>query len=272
MINKTIRYEVGILFLVILISGCSEVKDEKIPTQTVISVHGEGFANPASNNFHAAYIRNNNYDLQMCKSCHGSTYTGGTSGQSCNTCHNKQGGPENCTVCHGSVNAAPPKDLSGNISPTFRGVGAHQKHVLGGILGAPVACKECHVVPTELNSSGHIDGTPHAELRFDSASVFFRSNAQYNASNVSCNNTYCHGNFNGGNQNATIAWNDTAASAVACGTCHGDVTKATLAEKAFPKTGHPAIGSSNCNQCHSRTVNASLAIIDPSRHMNGVVD
>jgi predicted CxxxxCH...CXXCH cytochrome family protein len=265
-------YAIGFIFAAFLLSGCSEVKDEKIPTQTVISVHGEGFTNPASNNFHAEYIRSNNYDLQTCKSCHGSAYSGGTSGQSCNTCHNKQGGPENCTVCHGSVNAAPPKDLSGNISPTFRGVGAHQKHVLGGILGAPVACKECHAVPTELTSAGHIDATQHAEVRFDSASVFFRSNAQYSATTVSCNNTYCHGNFNGGNQNVTIAWNDTSTAAVACGTCHGDVTKTTLAEKAFPKTGHPAIGSLNCNQCHSRTVNASLAIIDPSRHMNGVVD
>jgi hypothetical protein len=78
------------------------------------------------------------------------TFTGGTTGQSCNTCHNKPNGPENCTTCHGSVNAAPPKDLSDNISPASRGVGAHQKHLLGGIIGKAVACTECHTVPATL--------------------------------------------------------------------------------------------------------------------------
>lgn len=270
--NKYFQYSLIVFCASLIIAGCSEVKDEKVPVQTVISVHGEGFLNPVSSNFHALYIRDNNYDIQTCKTCHGATYNGGTSGQSCNTCHNKQGGPENCTTCHGSVNAAPPKDLSNNISPSFRGVGAHQKHVLGGIIGAPVSCNECHKVPQKITDAGHIDISTHAEIMFDSTSKFFKSNAVYSAANVSCNNTYCHGNFSGGNQNVTIAWNVVSGSATACGTCHGDITKTTLEEKAFPKTGHPAIGTLKCNQCHSRTVNASMVIIDPSKHMNGVVD
>jgi predicted CxxxxCH...CXXCH cytochrome family protein len=274
MMNKYLTYGFSLICASIVLIGCSELKEEKVPTQSVISVHGEGFTNPASENFHAVYIRSNNYDIQTCKTCHGPTYSGGTSGQSCNTCHSKPGGPENCTVCHGSVNAAPPKDLSDNSSPSSRSVGAHQKHLLGGIIGAPVACKECHAVPSQLLSAGHLDASLHAEVNFDSTTKFFRSNAQYisGSTNGTCSNTYCHGNFNGGNQNVTMTWSDTSASATACGTCHGDVTKSTLAEKAFPKSGHPEIGTAACVQCHAAVINANMAIINPSRHINGGID
>ncbi|MEW5799153.1 MAG: cytochrome c3 family protein [Bacteroidota bacterium] len=270
--KKNFTYSIVVLVASLLVIGCSELKEEKIPTQTVVSIHGDGFTNPSSANFHAKYIQSKNFDITTCRQCHGLTYDGGTANTSCNTCHNKQDGPENCTTCHGSVNAAPPKDLADNTSPTVRSVGAHQKHILGGLLGAPVACKECHAVPTKLYDAGHIDNTQFAEVRFDSTSAMFRSNAVYSAANVSCTNTYCHGNRNGGNLNVTMTWTDTTAAATACGTCHGDVTKTTLAEKAFPQSGHPAIGSYTCVQCHGSVINASMAIINPSKHMNGKID
>lgn len=261
---------IGLLSFILI--GCSERKDDKPLTASVISVHGEGFSNPASSNFHAKFIKTNNYNLQQCQSCHGFDYSGGTTGQTCNTCHNKPNGPENCTTCHGSVNAAPPKDLSGNISPTSRAVGAHQKHYLSSTLHAGISCNECHKTPATFTSVGHIDSSPNAEVRFDSTSMFHKSNAIYNAANVSCANTYCHGNFNGGN-NLTVTWNDTSSSVAACGTCHGDATKATIKEKAFPTSGHTAATiTSDCSICHSRTVNSSLAIINPSNHVNGKVD
>ncbi|NUN70561.1 MAG: cytochrome c3 family protein [Bacteroidetes bacterium] len=258
----------------LMLSSCSELQEEKVPTESTVSVHGKGFADASSANFHAAYVRNNKYDLTLCQSCHGNDFSGGTTGQSCNTCHNKPNGPENCTTCHGSVNAAPPNDLVGNSATTVRGVGAHQKHLLGGTLGAAVPCATCHVVPASLASAGHLDATPNAEVRFDTTSATYRSGASYAAANATCSNTYCHGNFNGGNGNVTMAWAGTGGStSTACGTCHGDVTKATLKEKAFPVTGHTAASiTSDCSTCHSRTVNASLAIIDPSKHMNGQVD
>jgi predicted CxxxxCH...CXXCH cytochrome family protein len=263
-----------VLSFTLIIGACSELKEEKSPTQGNISVHGVGFAIANSENSHTKFLQNNGWNTQTCKSCHGFSYDGGTSGQSCNTsaCHNKQNGPENCTTCHGSVNAAPPKDLSNNISPTFRGVGAHQKHLLGGILGAAVSCNECHKVPTTISAIGHIDATNHAEVRFDSTSAVFVSNASYNAANVSCANTYCHGNFNGGN-NLTVTWNGTSSTVTECGSCHGDVTKTTLKEKAFPKTGHTAATvTADCWTCHGAVVNSSMAIIDPSKHVNGRIN
>lgn len=274
MMNTTLRFGTLALVAALLLGGCAETKEDKAPTTPEVSVHGAGFADVSSANFHATYIQGKNFDLSLCKTCDGGDFSGGTSGKSCNTCHSKPGGPENCTVCHGSVNAAPPFDLAGNVSPASRAVGAHQVHLLGGIIGAKVACTECHVVPAALTAAGHIDNTLHAEVRFDSSSVFYKADAVFSGSGTTatCSNTYCHGNFPGGNGNVTMTWSDTDPDAAACGTCHGDVTKATLAEKAFPKSGHPAIGSMTCNQCHSRTVNNLAQIIDPSRHVNGVVD
>jgi predicted CxxxxCH...CXXCH cytochrome family protein len=264
-INLTLIVAAGFF----LLSGCSEKKDNAPVTQSNVSVHGVGFTDPASPNFHAKTVQAKNYDLQLCQSCHGTTYAGGTTGQSCNTCHNKTGGPENCTTCHGSVNAAPPKDLADHTSPTFKGVGAHQKHLSGGLLGTAVACRECHTVPAMFLASGHIDATPGAEVRFDSTSLMFRSNAVYTSSNAKCSNSYCHGNFTGGNS-GTMTWTDTSSTVVACGTCHGDVTKTTLKEKAFPKTGHTFVtASADCWTCHSEVVNSSMTIINPSRHVNG---
>lgn len=259
----------------LLLVGCSETKDSAPAAQTAVTVHGIGFADPASANFHAKAVQAKNYELKECRSCHGADYAGGITGQSCKTCHSKPGGPENCTTCHGGVNAAPPKDLTDHISPTFRGVGAHQKHVLGGSLGAAVACADCHSVPAALSSAGHIDASAHAEVRFDSTSAMFASGSvvTQGAATVTCNNTYCHGNFNGGNLNNTMTWTDTTSAAVACGTCHGDNTKATNKEKAFPKTNHSFVAStSNCETCHADVVskvNNDIVITTPSRHMNG---
>lgn len=273
MMNKNFKYGLSVLAAVLFIAGCSELKEEKIPTQTEVSIHGVGFTDPSSANFHGKYIQSKNYDLTLCQSCHGTDYSGGKTNQSCNTCHNKQSGPENCTTCHGSVNAAPPEDLSDNNSPLMRGVGMHQKHVMGGLLGAPVACKECHTTPVKVSDAGHIDNSPNAEVKFDSTFGFSGSSGIYNASNVSCTNTYCHGNFNGGNLNRTMTWTNTDTSATACGTCHGDVTKATLKEKAFPKTGHTSADvTSDCSTCHRAVVDANLNIINSARHINGGID
>ncbi len=259
----------------VLLVGCSETKNDKPPTQTVVSVHGEGFANITSSNFHAKYIQSKKYDIQTCKQCHGGDFSGGTANVSCITCHYKPGGPENCTTCHGSVNPAPPKGLAGNTQT----VGAHQKHLLGGIIGAAVSCTECHVVPAKISDPGHLDASAGAEIRFNPTSVFYRSNANYG--NGSCANTYCHGNFTNGNLNVTMTWTDTSSAAAQCGTCHGDVTKTDPEDIARPKSiaqggTHPdRIINGNvwkCYQCHNSVVDANLVIKNISRHINGRID
>ena len=266
-------------FVVILsgLFGCSERKEDTPLVQSTASVHGKGFTDVSSANFHGKFIQTKNYDLQLCQTCHGADYTGGTTSQTCMTCHFKSGGPENCGTCHGNsnTNPAPPKGLYGSTL----NVGAHQKHILGSsLVGAAVSCNECHFVPTAVKNPGHIDGDGRAEVWFNANSVFHTSAAAYSSSNGTCANTYCHGNFKGGN-NVTVTWNDASTTVAECGTCHGDVTQSdpdpvvNLKKKAFPKTGHTfVLVTADCSSCHREVVNASMIIIDPSKHVNGTIN
>jgi ferredoxin len=76
-----------------------------------------------------------------------------------------------------------------------------------------------------------------------------------------------------------MTWTDTSATGAGCGSCHGDVTKSTLAEKALPKTvstggTHPDVDLSQhtCSYCHGRVINSSMEFVDLSKHINGKVD
>jgi predicted CxxxxCH...CXXCH cytochrome family protein len=89
----------------------------------------------------------------------------------------------------------------------------------------------------------------------------------YDSALLQCSNTYCHGNFKNANPAFSPSWTDTTAAATACGTCHGDTSKPTLAERARPGGSHPV--STNCVGCHGAVVDASLKIIDKAKHMNG---
>lgn len=258
--------------------------------------HPDGIVTPSSPNFHGKLIAANNWSLAQCKKCHGTDYTGGISGQTCLSCHNKANGPENCTTCHGSsTSPAPPVDLSGNTSPTVRGVGAHQIHLTGG--GAfsqlTIQCNTCHVVPASFAAPSHIDiSQPYATVRIDTTGTIggtktnvvgtaglapyapslgtFIPNPTYSSATIKCSNTYCHGDFKNGNPTNTPAWNDT--SAAACGTCHGDITKTTPGDRALPKTaanGGTHSPATTCFACHADVVDANYKIINPAKHMNG---
>jgi predicted CxxxxCH...CXXCH cytochrome family protein len=122
---------------------------------------------------------------------------------------------------------------------------------------------------------GHVDTPSPAEVQFEgtlSSKTTAGRTPTYNADMLACSNTYCHGNFKNGNTNYTLVWNANSISAAACGTCHGDPSKATNAEKALPKTSanggtHP--NNLACSNCHGNVVNSSGNIISASKHMNG---
>ncbi len=130
-----------------------------------------------------------------------------------------------CDVCHGGDGqAAPPPDLDGNRGVAAIGVGAHLAHVNGTHrLSAPVACAECHQVPTSIGAPGHIDpapaevfphplvglaGTDGAEPRWDRASA-------------TCADVYCHGATlaDASARERTPVW--TKRGGAVCGSCHG---------------------------------------------------
>jgi predicted CxxxxCH...CXXCH cytochrome family protein len=189
--------------------------------------------------------------------------------------------PYDCTSCHGSINAAPPKDLSGHTSISSPGVGVHQSHLLAShSVSVAVACNECHTVPKSANDTGHLDVTPGAEVTFQGdvvssnlAALAGSAHPAYSHMTLKCDNTYCHGYFPNGNKTAP-SWTDGSGQYRACGSCHGDVTKSTTGDRALPKTSltggfHPS--NTNCSQCHSRTINASYQL-NALRHINGQID
>jgi predicted CxxxxCH...CXXCH cytochrome family protein len=250
-----------------------------------IGVHREGIVDPVSDNFHGKYIKNNNWEMRTCQPCHGEKYAGGLVSPTCNDCHTYLGGPENCTTCHGgSTSNAPPKDLNGNTSTSERGVGAHQAHLQENSIGKMLRCTECHNVPGGVYTPGHIDSDNRAEVvmnnplanlltndpstsEYDPSLPLFEPDPLYNSSTLSCSNTYCHGNFKNGNLNNIVVWTDPASAE--CGTCHGNATSP------LPKTNseggsHP--GSTNCSICHSGVVDADLNIINPSKHIDGLLN
>ena len=285
---KNLQPAHSVITLVALIAailvGCSDLKDPLPDVSTAsLSVHPDGWITPASANFHGKSIREDNWDMRDCQPCHGRLFDGGISKASCRTCHTKPGGPENCTTCHGSVNNAPPPDLSNRTDRAVKSVGAHQTHVSGTSFAAAVSCAECHSVPSTVYDPGHVDSESPAEVVFNAGLSTMRTGVvpggprvtphpSYDPTTAKCSNTYCHGAFVNGNGDFTPVWNDASGAQMACGTCHGDVTKTSAADRALPKTAarggtHPNYTA--CYICHADVVDANVKIINSSKHING---
>ncbi|HWP83182.1 MAG TPA: CxxxxCH/CxxCH domain-containing protein [Bacteroidota bacterium] len=270
-----IRFALAAMCLV-FVAACSELRDD-LPSASSAErkIHPAGWKDTASGEFHGTAVRQAKWEMKSCQSCHGQNYRGGVSGISCTTCHTDAGGPESCSTCHGSTNPAPPRDISKNTATSARGVGAHQTHIRGTTRAANAVCTDCHKVPSSTYEAGHLDSELPAEVEF----LGFRSSKSttgftptYSSATGTCSNNYCHGNFTNGNPTNAVTWSGFASTAAACGTCHGDPNKATLAERALPKTSanggtHPDL--TNCSTCHGDVVNASLSFVNPSKHING---
>lgn len=263
--------------------NCSEVEDEITQAPTLQGVHIEGFATVGSNDFHGKYLKENKWDLETCQKCHASNYSGGPSKVSCLTCHPTASGPEACNTCHGvfsnPLRAAPPRDLSGNFETTARGVGAHTSHLYETKISNGVSCFECH--PSKLNSTdgfvkAHIDEFP-AEIEFGHFASSGSSKPIYNA-DLTCSNTYCHGNFEfskaeSANQwaysdsvivgaNFNPIWNKVDGTQAACGTCHGKDGTPT-------PTGHfGSFTAEQCINCHASAFNED-GTLNKFAHLNG---
>jgi len=273
--------------------GVTKVGCNTMDCHPSISVHVEGIIDPTSENFHGNYIKNIQWDMLSCQNCHGVKYDGGDFeypdgsplSPSCLDCHTYPGGPENCTTCHGSSTSnAPPQDLNGNTSTTERGVGAHQIHLKGGDIGRNLTCTECHNVPGGVYTPGHVDSELPAEIfmnnprantitndpstsEYDSGLDLFVPSPAYNPNDLSCSNTYCHGHFKNGNLTNAPVWTNPSTSA--CGSCHGDGSNPL---PKIPSQGgtHPA--NTDCNVCHGGVVGANYNIINPSKHIDGLLN
>ena len=119
-----------------------------------------------------------------------------------------------------------------------------------------MACVNCHTVPTANAHSNGAIGVTYASLAVAQGAV----PSAYNLTAHTCSNTYCHGNFPGGNQSATaISWS--TSGKLGCTACHGNPPPLTAA------THHPA--NTNCAACHG-VGNTATAVV-AATHVNGAV-
>ena len=221
-----------------------------------------------------------------CQGCHYRAYSHGTLDASLhvNGVVEVGDGTGSCSGCHGdATSAAPPRDLLGRTSEAVVTVGAHRAHLEARHqLRGPIACSECHQVPAEVTSPGHLDTTAPAEVfpLLPGVGTLARADGAqptYDAATGTCSNVYCHGagtklgRDTDPDRILTPSWTG-GPSQAGCGACHG----------APPRDGMhtPWINITYCVQCHSTTVLPTGAIkvtVDPvtgelsSTHMDGVV-
>lgn len=163
-----------------------------------------------------------------------------------------------CASCHGSaegtgdalLESAPPRDLMGNTSRDYPGVGAHRAHLDASATHAGVACSECHSVPEATDSPGHADSPTPAELSFGLLARASGHVPSYDALARRCADTYCHGAL-------SPVWTEPDER---CASCHG----------LPPAAPHPQ--SERCSACHATVLDAEQRFVDPARHVDGRVD
>lgn len=264
---------IPLIIIIISISSCSKIEDNLV-TASKIGTHPSGWTTPANSSFHGKYISANGWTLKPCKQCHGADYSGGNTGASCNNCHSAT--PEDCRLCHGDgvTTIFPPKALNGSTDPSYIGVGAHNVHSNSDPTvrnSLQVACINCHKQPTSFDDTVHINpNRPFgiAYILFDSLAIHSgKTPPVWNRTNATCANTYCHGNFEGGN-NATPVWTD--ASSVKCGSCHGDGNN-----EPCPTTNHVQgfpITTCGISPCHFSVMNTNGTFKNKDKHINGVVN
>ena len=233
-----------------------------------------------------------------CGSCHGAPPEGHGPDTRCQTCHRPSfigdqprsplhangqidlAAPAgSCVGCHGSGdNPAPPIDLLGRSDPSLQTVGAHREHLQAlHKVSAPVACSECHLVPSQFDSPGHVDHQPPAEVFPPDAGVLARADGapvSYDPATATCT-SYCHGSGallaqdTSPSVNRTPAFNGGPGQA-ACGSCHG------IPPQIPGQSFHTGKTLADCHTCHPSTVAAGGNIIvgadGGSTHLNGVVD
>jgi len=257
---------------------------------TTITVHKTGITNPTSANFHGKFLKLSSWNISACASCHSSNFSGGSTSPNCKTsgCHSSAQGPAACNTCHGDFNnpsqISPPEDLSGNTSTSFAGVGAHVKHLSAYANAISLACSECHTVPTDVNSAGHLGSDGKAEFNFGTFTNKF-GGTSYDFGNNKCANTYCHGHFEfkksdagsptAQNQytsdkmvgnNRSPVWTNLSGGETKCFSCHGK-------NDADPSPiGHVSYTIDQCVWCHASVVDASGTIIDKTKHINGKIN
>lgn len=176
-----------------------------------------------------------------------------------------------CEKCHGSAATLPFYATSRKTDRMDSRAGAHTAHLNGATAGhgwsANIACGECHTLPAGVNAAGHFDTPAPAELVFGTLARTGGLNPSYSAASGSCTATWCHGAGLSGGDHPPV-WNSPFASdASACSSCHAYVPPPQLI------AAHAGVtAASQCSSCHAHLNQSGTSFIDPSLHINGVIN
>jgi hypothetical protein len=145
----------------------------------------------------------------------------------------------------------------GETLTTQAAVGAHQRHLSGGSIRAPLPCSSCHTVPVDVAHA-----TQPLDLTWDSLARANGASATWNPTGLTCSN-YCHGATLHGGTNTTPIWNVVDNSQAACGTCHG----------LPPPPPHFVVpqGVKGCWVCHPMNSDGTIDV-SLGTHINGRVE
>jgi predicted CxxxxCH...CXXCH cytochrome family protein len=153
-------------------------------------------------------------------------------------------------------------------------------HLYNTKWSAEVSCEECHIDFNGFDDPLHIGPNPDgiAEITFGTLAKDTNGglvpDPQWNRSNATCSDSYCHGKFVQGNQSAAAIW--TQSSSVVCGSCHGDPNTLNptprLSNGQFVPPHFSFMTQTSCYVCHGTVINSSGVFVDKTKHVNGQVD
>lgn len=211
---------------------------------------------------------------ETCTSCHGADLSGGTTGVSCDSCHDSDGDGAgdagwrtDCVFCHGgtdNLTGAPPVGIDGATAGLP--FDEHTAHVSETIHTA-WDCAECHVKPVDVLSEGHVFVGDTTACK---AEVDFTAGLSPKASwdgVMTCSNGYCHGT---GLKDGSVDSGDKTS----CDSCHADrhSGEAALVKQSGFHKEHVLDENVGCETCHQTVVDKNDAILAPSLHVNGTPD
>jgi predicted CxxxxCH...CXXCH cytochrome family protein len=242
----------------------ADAQYDRVSGQCTVRCHARGGARPMPSFTESGPVG--------CSDCHGAPPDNHYAG-TCDGCHiesNADGsalkahvlhmngrvdvgnGSGRCTACHGKGDDPAPPTAS------------HRLHG-ATLLSAPVDCAECHVVPADVSSPGHLDlgaSTP-ADVRFGARASARQQLPSY--ADGSCRQVACHGAGLPDNFERALRWDAPARGT--CQGCHGIP----------PTRQHPSDPSCATLVCHGNEVAVGTplpSITESGRqlHINGVTD
>ncbi|MEI8256090.1 MAG: CxxxxCH/CxxCH domain-containing protein, partial [Deltaproteobacteria bacterium] len=156
---------------------------------------------------------------------------------------------------------------SGGAMEGWPSIGSHASH-RNPLGGAPVACGDCHQVPTMITDPVHFATAPIAAVRFSGTAAFARgAMPTYDPVTHTCTNVACHGFGMPGRSDVQPVWGDTSGNARRCGQCHA-------VPQPLPHTQQTNCESLNCHggEITPTPTGPQISAFGRSLHQNGVID